>query len=85
MAFATGRHMRHERFNRAYEPDHVVGLVRLVYHVGELIDGYRRLGSLAGSPRHIIPGHDPLVIQRYPAVSDALRGIAVRLDLDPTA
>lgn len=55
----------------------------LVYHVGELIDGYRRLGSLAESPRHIIPGHNPLVIQRYPAASDALRGIAVRLDLDP--
>jgi hypothetical protein len=26
MAFATGRHMRYERFNRAYEPDHVAGL-----------------------------------------------------------
>lgn len=149
MAFATGRHMRYERFNRAYEPDHVAGMIRLVYasrvvfhrgdeeiapgvtvhhigghtaglqvvrvhtargwvvlasdashyyehfeqerafplvyHVGELIDGYRRLKSLAASPRHIIPGHDPLVIQGYPAVSEGLRGIAVRLDVEPIA
>lgn len=35
------------------------------------------------SPRHIIPGHDPLVMQRYPAPSPDLAGIAVRLDVDP--
>lgn len=147
MAFATGRHMRFERFNRAYEPDHVAGLIRLVYadrvafhngdesiaagisvhrigghtaglqvvrvhtargwiviasdashyyehfeqerafplvyHVGELLEGYRRLQSLAESPQHVVPGHDPLVMARYPAVSDSLRAIAVRLDAEP--
>jgi hypothetical protein len=31
-----------------------------------------------------VPGHDPLVMQRYPAASDALQGIAVRLDVEPT-
>ncbi len=32
---------------------------------------------------HIIPGHDPLVMQRYPAPSAQLEGIAVRLDVAP--
>jgi hypothetical protein len=39
---------------------------------------------LASSHDHIIPGHDPLVLQRYPA---ALPGVSdiVRLDADPIA
>ena len=55
----------------------------LVYDVGEMIEGYATLRRLAASPKHIIPGHDPLVLQRYPAVSPELKGIAVRLDVDP--
>ena len=54
-----------------------------VFDVAATIDGYDTLRALAASPRHIIPGHDPLVMQRYPAVSDALRDVAVRLDHDP--
>ena len=149
MDFATGRYMRHERFAKPFEPDHVCGLVRLayknrvvfhdgdeaiapglslhrigghtmglqavrvhtkrgwlvlasdashyyehfetgrgfplVYHVGELIEGYAKLKQLAASPQHVIPGHDPLVMHRYPPVSEALRGIAVRLDEEPVS
>jgi hypothetical protein len=40
---------------------------------------------LAQSPQHIIPGHDPLVMQRYPAPSKDLAGIVVRLDVPPVA
>lgn len=47
------------------------------------IAAFRRVEQLASSPRHIIPGHDPLVMSRYPAPSAALRGIVVRLDVDP--
>ncbi|HSQ05085.1 MAG TPA: N-acyl homoserine lactonase family protein, partial [Burkholderiales bacterium] len=147
MAYVTGRHMTHERLRRAYEPDHVAGMVRLVYedrvmfhdgdgtiapgisvhhigghtaglqsvrvhtergwvvlasdashyyehfergtcfpvtfHLGEVLEGSRTLGRLADSPRHIVPGHDPLVLQRYPAVAPNLEGIAVRLDVMP--
>ena len=54
-----------------------------VFHVGELIDGYNKLEMLADSPRHIVPGHDPLVMQRYPAAPGELDGIAVRLDEEP--
>lgn len=147
MAFATGRHMCCQVFNRGYEPDHVVGMVRLVYRdrvvfhrgdaqiapgislhrigghtdglqavrvhtargwvvlasdashyyehfeqgrcfplvfdVGAVLEGYDRLRELAQSPAHVIPGHDPLVLERYPAVSAELAGIAARLDLAP--
>ena len=55
------------------------------FHVGETIEGYDTLRSLAESSRHIIPGHDPLVMKRYPAPSSDLEGIAVRLDVAPVA
>lgn len=147
MQYATGRHMRHARFNHGYEPEDVVGMVRLVYkdrvsfhkgdaviapnislhrigghthglqcvrvltrrgwlvlasdashyyehmetnrcfptsfHLGEMVEGYATLQSLAESPRHIIPGHDPLVMSRYPSPSATLEGIAVSLDAEP--
>ena len=35
--------------------------------------------SLAGSPGHVVPGHDPLVMDRYPAAKEGLEGVAVRI------
>jgi glyoxylase-like metal-dependent hydrolase (beta-lactamase superfamily II) len=52
----------------------------IVWSVADMVEGYRRLGELAESPAHIIPGHDPLVLERYPAPAQELQGIAVRLD-----
>ena len=52
----------------------------IVWSETDMRQGYRRLRELADSPAHIIPGHDPLVMERYPAPSKELRGIAVRLD-----
>lgn len=54
-----------------------------VFHVGDTIGGYEILHRLADSPRHIVPGHDPRVMQRYPAVSELTKGVAVRLDVAP--
>ena len=54
------------------------------FHLGDTLDGYARLHQLADTSKHIVPGHDPLVMQRYPAASKALEGIAVRLDAIPT-
>jgi glyoxylase-like metal-dependent hydrolase (beta-lactamase superfamily II) len=51
----------------------------IVYSVDDMVAGYEKLRSLAASPAHVIPGHDPLVMQRYPAVK-GLEGIVVRLD-----
>ncbi len=52
----------------------------IVYSVADMVEGYRRMRDLAEWPTHIIPGHDPLVMERYPAASPELAGIAVRLD-----
>jgi glyoxylase-like metal-dependent hydrolase (beta-lactamase superfamily II) len=55
----------------------------IVAEVTAMVDGWQRLHELASSADHIIPGHDPQVMQRYRAPSAALEGIAVRLDADP--
>ena len=52
----------------------------IVYNVGDMMDGWGRLRALADSPEHIVPGHDPEVLVRYPAPSAALNGIVARLD-----
>jgi glyoxylase-like metal-dependent hydrolase (beta-lactamase superfamily II) len=149
MAFATGRYMRYPVFNGAFDPEHVVGMVRELYkgrvefhdgdaelapgfsihhigghtaglqsvrvktrrgwvvvasdaahlyanfeekrpfpivlNIGEMVDGWAKLLSLAESPAHVVPGHDPLVLRRYPPVRPELEGIALRLDVEPRA
>lgn len=42
---------------------------------------YTRLGELALSPRHVVPGHDPLVLERYPAWKPETQGSVHRLDV----
>jgi glyoxylase-like metal-dependent hydrolase (beta-lactamase superfamily II) len=148
MSFATGRHMCNGYMRHSYEPEEVIGMVRLVYqdrvvfhrgeetlapgislhhigghtdglqvvrvktqrgwvvlasdsshyyehmrgqrffsiafNLGAMLEGYRTLEQLAESPDHIIPGHDPLVMQWYPPASAELAGIAVRLDVAPS-
>ena len=49
-----------------------------------MLEGYRRLRALAPSEQHIVPGHDPLVMARYPAPVPELEGIVVRLDVAPS-
>ena len=55
----------------------------IVADVMQMVDGWRKLDELADAPQHVIPGHDPLVMQRYRASAPALDGIAVRLDAQP--
>jgi glyoxylase-like metal-dependent hydrolase (beta-lactamase superfamily II) len=55
----------------------------IVADVTEMVDGWDRMRELASDPALIIPGHDPLVMDRFPAPAAALRGIAVRLDPPP--
>jgi glyoxylase-like metal-dependent hydrolase (beta-lactamase superfamily II) len=52
----------------------------IVYSVADMVAGYARMGALADSPDHVIPGHDPQVMQRYPAPHEDLEGIVARLD-----
>lgn len=53
----------------------------LTIDVPETLRTYTRLEQLATSRRHIIPGHDPLVLQRYPAWKPETSGLVHRLDL----
>jgi glyoxylase-like metal-dependent hydrolase (beta-lactamase superfamily II) len=55
----------------------------VVYNVADMFEGYRIVRELADSEAHVVPGHDPLVMRRYPAPSPALQGIVVRLDVPP--
>ncbi len=55
----------------------------IVQNVADMLDGHKRLYQLAASPRHIVPGHDPLVMRRYRAPERKLEGVAVRLDAEP--
>jgi len=53
----------------------------IVVDVEATLRSYDKLEALATSRRHIIPGHDPLVLKRYPALDDRTEGIVHRLDL----
>jgi glyoxylase-like metal-dependent hydrolase (beta-lactamase superfamily II) len=54
----------------------------IVHDVGEMLEGYRTLHRLAESPDHIVPGHDPQVMRRYPRSHGDLEIVA--LHRDPT-
>jgi glyoxylase-like metal-dependent hydrolase (beta-lactamase superfamily II) len=55
----------------------------LTYNVEEVVEGYQTLRKLASSPRYVVPGHDPIVLKRYPAAKSGLDGWIVRLDTEP--
>lgn len=56
----------------------------IVHDVADMLRGFDTITALADTPKHIVPGHDPLVMDRYPAPSPEHDGIVVRLDVAPT-
>lgn len=54
----------------------------IVENVAAYLEAFRRIEVLADSPRHVVPGHDPLVLCRYPRAMPEVADI-VRLDLEP--
>ena len=54
-----------------------------VLHIGDMLEGHKQVARLADGPEHVIPGHDPMVMEIYPPVSEELKDIAVRVDLPP--
>lgn len=52
-------------------------------NLADMLDGYSTLRRLADSTDHIIPGHDPLVMKKYPAASKVTEDFIVRLDVAP--
>ena len=52
----------------------------IIDDLSKMVEGWETLRRLAGPEGVIIPGHDPLVFERFPASSQDLKGIAVRVD-----
>ena len=55
----------------------------ITHSVADTLEGYATLRKLAPSLDHIVPGHDPLVLERYPAAHADLDKWVVRLDVQP--
>jgi glyoxylase-like metal-dependent hydrolase (beta-lactamase superfamily II) len=49
-----------------YENFELAAPFPIVHNVGDMLEGYRTMHRLAESPDHIVPGHDPAVLRRYP-------------------
>ena len=45
----------------------------IVANVTEMLDGYATIEALADGPDHVIPGHDPLVLARFPTLDGQAR------------
>ncbi|MGQ0675312.1 MAG: N-acyl homoserine lactonase family protein [Rhodospirillales bacterium] len=55
----------------------------IVHNVEGVLEGYDKLEALAASKAHVVPGHDPLVMDIYPPARPNLAGWVARLDADP--
>ena len=55
----------------------------VLWDAEKVVEGFARIHTLSPDPDHIIPGHDPLVMQAYPAPTAELQGKVVRLDVAP--
>lgn len=52
----------------------------IVFDIGDYLAAYDTISALADDPKLIIPGHDPLVCERFPPAKPGLEGVAHRLD-----
>ncbi|MNV48234.1 N-acyl homoserine lactonase [compost metagenome] len=43
----------------------------IVYNTAQMLSGYARLYGAAQSEQHVVPGHDPAVLERYPRWEDS--------------
>lgn len=55
----------------------------LVHNLEAMLEGYRTCFELASAPANVIPGHDPLVMKRYPPPRPELAGLIAQLHADP--
>jgi glyoxylase-like metal-dependent hydrolase (beta-lactamase superfamily II) len=51
----------------------------IVSELAQMYGAFDVVRSLADSPAHVVPGHDPLVMQRYPAAKKGLDEVAARI------
>ncbi len=55
----------------------------IVENVTQMLEGHRRMKTLADSEDHIVPGHDPEVMRRYRAPTKQTEGVVVSLHEPP--
>jgi glyoxylase-like metal-dependent hydrolase (beta-lactamase superfamily II) len=55
----------------------------IVQDVAAMLEGHHTLRKLASADDLVIPGHDPRVLERFPAARPDLAGHVARLDADP--
>lgn len=51
----------------------------IVSDLAQMYGAFDLVRSLADSPEHVVPGHDPLVMRRFPPAREGLEGVAVRI------
>ena len=81
VATATGPVVLASDSSHYYENFEKGKVFPITIDIADVLDGYVRLQALAGSPRRVVPGHDPLVLKRYPALKSQTQGIVHRLDV----
>jgi glyoxylase-like metal-dependent hydrolase (beta-lactamase superfamily II) len=84
VATATGPVVLASDASHFYENFEKGKVFPITIDIADVLDGYKRLVSLAGTPQRVVPGHDPLVLKRYPALNSAAQGIVHRLDISRT-
>lgn len=52
----------------------------IAFNIGAMLEAFDTVRLLADRPELIVPGHDPLVLERFTPARPGLGGIAVRLD-----
>lgn len=52
-------------------------------NISDMLRSYDEVRATVPTLDYLIPGHDPLVMEAYPAPRDELKGIVAQLDLDP--
>ena len=53
-------------------------------NVSQMLRSYDKVRATVPSLDYLIPGHDPFIMQNYPAAKPELEGVVARLDLPPT-
>jgi glyoxylase-like metal-dependent hydrolase (beta-lactamase superfamily II) len=56
----------------------------IAFNVADMHEGFEKVLRAADSTAHVVPGHDPLVMEIYPPLSTELAGIVARLDVAPS-
>ncbi|WP_029005272.1 N-acyl homoserine lactonase family protein [Azorhizobium doebereinerae] len=57
----------------------------VAHSIADMLRAHDRIRALADSDDHVLPAHDPLILQKYPAARPELEGFVLRFDAPPHA